>query len=287
LICGFNIAILAAILLRASRPFFGPRWSAWVAIGGVAIYTVLVGAEPAVVRAAIMAAIFIFAGRVMGRPSFAPAGLMSAIIVMTLVEPAIIWSIGFQLSVAATLGLMLYVDPWKQGTEAGARRLVSPSTARRIARFLADIVIATLAAMLLALPLIMYHFEQLSIISPLANFFILPAQPGVMTWGLLATLTGMAVPFIGQGLAWVTWLFLNYTIGLVRFFASLPATSVGVNLSEVGLVAMYLIIFDLTWLTRMGPERRRGLYLWLGQNAAGAWPWPAAPWSRSWPSPGP
>jgi predicted membrane metal-binding protein len=58
-----------AILLRGSRPFVGARWSAWVAIGGVIIYTILVGAEPAVVRAAVMAAIFIFAGKVMGRPS--------------------------------------------------------------------------------------------------------------------------------------------------------------------------------------------------------------------------
>ena len=41
-ISGFNIAILAAILLRGSRPFVGFRGSAWVALGGVAIYTVLV-----------------------------------------------------------------------------------------------------------------------------------------------------------------------------------------------------------------------------------------------------
>ena len=79
--------------------------------------------------------------------------------------------------------------------------------------------------------------SQLSVISPLANLFILPAQPGVMTWGILSTLTGMAVPIVGQGLAWVTWFFLNYTIGRVQFFASLPAASVGVNLSPAGLFA--------------------------------------------------
>ncbi|HSG15521.1 MAG TPA: DNA internalization-related competence protein ComEC/Rec2 [Anaerolineae bacterium] len=265
-ISGFNIAILAAILLRGSRPVVGPRWSAWVAIGGVAIYTILVGADPAVVRAAIMGGIFIFAGRVMGRPSFAPAGLMSAIIVMTLVEPTIIWSIGFQLSVAATLGLMLYVAPWKQWAEASAQRFVSPSAVRSLVRFLADIFIATLAAMLLTMPLIVFHFKQLSVISPLANLFILPAQPGVMTWGILSTLTGMAVPIVGQGLAWVTWFFLNYTIGRVQFFASLPAASVGVNLSPAGLIALYIIIFGLTWLAKIGPNRRRDAFLWLSQN---------------------
>ena len=73
-ISGFNIAILAVILLRGSRPFVGFRGSAWVALGGVAIYTVLVGADAAVVRAAIMGGLFIFATRSLGRPTFAAAG---------------------------------------------------------------------------------------------------------------------------------------------------------------------------------------------------------------------
>ena len=67
LIYGFNIAVLVAILLGISRPFAGLRWSAWVAISGVIIYTILVSAKPSVVRAAVMAAIFIFAGNVMDR----------------------------------------------------------------------------------------------------------------------------------------------------------------------------------------------------------------------------
>ena len=70
LIYGFNIAILAAILLRGSYlashvlashvlPFVGYRGSAWVALGGVAIYTVLVGADAAVVMEAIIGGFFL------------------------------------------------------------------------------------------------------------------------------------------------------------------------------------------------------------------------------------
>ena len=95
MIYGFNIAIFAAILLRGSKPFVGRRYSAWVALGGVAIYATLVGAEASVVRAAIMAALFIFATRFMGRPTFAPAGLFTAAILMTLANPNIIWDVGF------------------------------------------------------------------------------------------------------------------------------------------------------------------------------------------------
>ena len=255
-ISGFNIAILAAILLRGSRPFVGRRTSAWVALGGVAIYAVLVGAEASVVRAAIMAAIFIFATRFLGRPTFAAAGLFTAAVLMTLANPNIIWDVGFQLSFTATLGLMIYVDPWRSWVESGAGKIVSPGSAKRVAKFFGDIIIATLAAMLLTLPLIIYHFQQLSVVSPLANLFVLPAQPGVMSWGILSTITGMVFPALGKLLAWTVWPFLTYTISRAQYFASIPAASVPATLSLTGLLAIYTLIFALTWLGWKGREGR-------------------------------
>jgi predicted membrane metal-binding protein len=83
LIWGFNIAILAAILLRGSRTFVGLKGSAWVALIGIALYTVLAGADAAVVRAAIMGGLFIIAARFMGRPTYAPAGLFAAAVPIT------------------------------------------------------------------------------------------------------------------------------------------------------------------------------------------------------------
>jgi len=54
LICGFNIAILTGLMLAMSRSLFGLRRSAWFVLLGIALYTVLVGADAAVVRAAIL-----------------------------------------------------------------------------------------------------------------------------------------------------------------------------------------------------------------------------------------
>jgi competence protein ComEC len=125
---------MAAILLKGSQPFVGRRWSAWVALGGVFICAVLVGAEASVVRAAIMTGIFIFATHFMGRPTFTAAGLFTAAIVMILANPNILWDVGFQLSFAATLGLMIYIYPWKQWVDTGAKQIVSPALAKRFVR---------------------------------------------------------------------------------------------------------------------------------------------------------
>ena len=97
-ISGFNIAIIAGILLRGSRYFVSPRAAGLIAIVGIALYTLLVGADAAVVRAAIMGAMFIVALLFLGRPTFLYASLFAAALFMTLANQLALWDVGFQLS---------------------------------------------------------------------------------------------------------------------------------------------------------------------------------------------
>jgi len=179
---------------------------------------------------------------------------------MTLANPNVLWDVGFQLSFAATLGLMIYLDPWQAWVERGVKQIISPKIAQRSVRFFGDILIATLAAMLLTMPLVIYHFQQLSVVSPLANFFVLPAQPGVMSWGIVYTITGMVFPALGKIAAWTVWPFLTYTISGARFFASVPAASVPAALSTAGLLAIYVVIFGMTWLGWKGRDGRAEVF---------------------------
>lgn len=258
-ISGFNIAILVGSVVSLGRPLFGSRRASVLALVVVSLYTLLVGADAAVVRAAVMGSLFIFSRRMMGRPTFAPASLFVAALIMTLLNPFILWDIGFQLSFAATLGLMLYADPMSRWTEARLLGLFGQETTRRLMGLLSEAVLVTLAAQVLTLPLIVGYFQQLSFVSLLANLFILPAQAGVMIWGALATLAGLVVPALGQVLAWIAWLFLSYTIVLVRFFSSIPGAAVSVNVPPGAIVALFILIIVITWLWRQRPTQRREL----------------------------
>jgi len=255
-ISGFNIAILAGLLLAFGKPLLGHRRSAWFVMLGIAVYTVLVGADAAVLRAAIMASLLVISTRLLGRPTYAPASLFTAALVMTMVNPFILWDIGFQLSFAATLGLMIFVGPWGRWLQRQIKWLDDRQRLPWLRRMVSEVILATLAALLLTMPLIVYHFGRLSLISPLANLFILPAQPGVMIWGGLATLVGMVFPVLGQVLAWIAWLFLNYTISLVRFFSGLSAASIPVTISPLAVVTIYLVIFGLVWFRKPGTKLR-------------------------------
>ena len=287
-ISGFNVAILVGVLLMATRPFLGLTRSAWVAMGGVALYTVLVGADASVVRAAIMAGVYLLSSRLLGRRTFPYASLALAGVVMTLLSPHILWSASFQLSFAATLGLMLYSNRFAAWTRRRLEGFWNKEVARRAVRAISDTALATLAAQIATLPLILYHFEALSLASLPANLLILPAQPGVMTWGGLATLVGAVSPTAGQALAWVAWLFLRYTTEMVEILAEMPGAAVSAKIGLPGLVALYALIGGATWAAAQGRERRgravagivqrapQGTVALAAIGAALAWQWGAS-----------
>ncbi len=261
-ISGFNVAILIGLLVSVSQPLLNKRGAVVFAVGGVAAYTLLVGADASVVRAAIMGSLYLLASRWLGRPNFAYASLFLAAFVMTLLNPLTLWDVGFQLSFAATLGLMLYADPFTRWTQGQLLRRLHRDTVRSMKGLLSEAVLVTLAAQVLTLPLMMVYFDQLSLISLLANALILPAQPGVMVWGGLAALVGMVLPMVGQLLGWVAWLFLAYTIGLVRALAAVPGAAVSVQVGMPVLIALYALIAAVTWTARQPPaERARWLAL--------------------------
>jgi competence protein ComEC len=189
-ICGFNITILAGLFFKIFNHFLG-RWRGALAAGiGIALYTLLVGANPSVVRAAIMGGLALFARQV-GRRQDGLAGLAFTAAIMALIDPYVLWDVGFQLSFAATLGLVLYGTPSQAALASMAGRVLPPAEAQRLASLVGEYFLFTLAAQLTALPVTIAHFQRLSLSALIANPLILPVQPAVMVLGGLAVVLGL------------------------------------------------------------------------------------------------
>ena len=252
-ISGFNITIIAALLVGLfSRIFgsgeFGVRRAAIFALLGIAIYTILVGADAAVVRAAIMGGLALFA-TLLGRrqTGLNTLGLVAA--GMAAFNPQVLWNIGFQLSFAATLGLVLYADPLKEAFERLAARFVPLERAQKWSPAVGEYILFTLAAQLMVLPVIMYHFQRISLSSLLANPLILPVQPPLMMLGGLALLAGTIYNPLGQILAWVTWPFVVYTIRVVELLSEIPGGAVSLgDVSLLLVILFYALLFGLTFI---------------------------------------
>ena len=246
-ISGFNISIIAGLFVTFFSKFLGPRRGSILAIVGIAFYTLLVGADAAVVRAAIMGGLALFAKQV-GRRQLALNTLLAVALGMTIINPLYIWDVGFLLSFFATLGLILYADPFSQFANRIITRYFPSSTAEKFAELFSEFVLLTLAAQVTTIPIMAYHFQRISLISFIANPFILPAQPAVMILGGLAVLLSLIWLPLGQVAAWVAWPFVVYSIRVVELFDSIPhGTIILGELSVWFVIFFYALLFAVTF----------------------------------------
>ena len=115
------------------------------------------------------------------------------------------------------------------------------------------------------LPVIVYYFGRISLISLVTNFFILPAQPPIMTGGMATLVAGLAWEPLARGLALIPWLFLTYTTTVVRLTAAVPFASV--DTGELGRVAALVYMAGLIGALLWREFRRRG---WVTMSAGRA-----------------
>ncbi len=248
-ISGFNIAILVAVFLALSSRVLGPKWGAISTILVIGFYVVLVGGSASVVRAGIMGTLSIIALR-FGRRNQALTTLAGSALIMGVVHPYILWDVSFQLSFAATLGLLLYAQPMQAAVSTFLARYLAPDNVEKFVAPISEYFLLTFAAQLTTLPIIIYHFGRLSAVAFIANPLVLPAQPALMLLSGLAVVLSRVYMPLGQVVAWVAWPFAAYTIRVVEFFDRIPG---GVLvLGSFGLLTAllcYVLLFgvSLAW----------------------------------------
>ena len=203
-----SVALISPSSLACFTPFsaglLGRYKGAALAVLGIVLYTLLVGASPSVVRAALMGGLSLFASQ-LGRRQFGLLSLAVMAAVMAAFNPLLLWNPGFQLSFFATLGLILYAELFSRAFVTFAARRLPTQSVERLTRPVTQYLLINLAATITTLPIIAFHFHRLSLVSLIANLLILPVQPAVMILGGLALLLGTLYFSLGQLAAWLAW----------------------------------------------------------------------------------
>jgi len=246
-ISSFNISIIVGIFFTLFSRFFGDRRGTLIAIIGIVLYTLIFGADAAVVRSAVMGILALWA-RQLGRRQTALNTLLTVAAGMCIVNPLYVWDVSFQLSFFATLGLILYATPFSDFANRIITKYFPASTVERAAKLFSEFVLLTLAAQLTTIPIMAYHFQRISLVSFIANLFILPAQPAVMILGGIAVLLTLLWLPIGQIAAWVAWPFVVYTIRIVELFDRAPHGTIFLgNFSVWFVILFYAALFAVTF----------------------------------------
>lgn len=241
-VSGANLAMVLGALavalsvLRASR-----RTGIWLGLAAIVLFTVITRWEPSVLRAAVMAAVGL-AAFLFGRLSTPSHAFGLAFVGLLAFDPMMLWSVGFQLSFAATAGI-LWLRP--------------PLVARlgALPRPLAEAVAIGIAAQVAVFPLIALHFGRISVASVPANLaaFVLVAPITVLG------LAGGVLSLISETLAWpflkLAGLLVSALQWVAKLFGRSDAAQLDVpnfNLAEAA--AAYLILAAV-WLL-LGQRRR-------------------------------
>ncbi|MDP1544439.1 MAG: ComEC/Rec2 family competence protein [Anaerolineales bacterium] len=245
-ISGFNIAIIAGIFFSIFKNLTNERTGAVIAVIGIFFYAFLVGGDAAVMRAAFMGSVSLFARQV-GRRNDGMNALMAVALLMAFINPLVLWDVSFQLSFFATLGLILYSEPFSNFTNRIIEKLIKEDTST-IARIVNENVTLTFAAQLTTIPIMAYHFKRISLISFIANPFILPVQPPVMIVSGLAVLVSLIIYPLGQLIAWIAWPFSAYSIGIVELFDRVPNGVIVLGDASIWIVlATYIALLSVTF----------------------------------------
>ena len=239
-VSGFNVAIISGLFIGLLGRLLRARFAIPLAILAVAGYTLLTGASPSVVRAAVMGC-FGMIGPLLGRRQSGPNSLLFTAAVMCLFNPALPGDLSFQLSFGATLGLVLFAEPLQGIFIRVAERWLSPPAARRISGPVGEFFLFTLAAQIFTLPLTAINFQLVSFAALLANPLVLPVQPYAMILGGVALLLGMVFLPLGQLVAWLCWPLLAFTIHVAEWLAQFQNSVLNVGALSTPLVILYFL----------------------------------------------
>jgi competence protein ComEC len=221
-ISGFNIALISGIISRFFNRILPYRVGALASIFTIALYALFVGARPPVLRAALMGIVAIPA-YLIGRRIIGIHTLAITAACMALFNPYLLWDVSFQLSICATFGILMFTDFFTQKADILLQKSSLPSK-DFVLGFMKDFLITTFSAQLATFPVLVSHFEDFSLISPLVNLLILPLQPSIMILGSIALLAGLLFYPLGRFVGLIAWFIAAFSDQIVLLFSQIPLT---------------------------------------------------------------
>ncbi len=234
-ISGMHVSFLVGLLVL----LFGRKYGSIISVPVMLIFVLIAGSTPSVMRAFIMQCFIIFAPLLM-READQITSLFAALFVILIINPYAIGDVGMQLSFLSTLGLILLSGKINN-------KIIEKLPARKwkwYRRFINSIsgtISATVSATLFTVPLIIYYYGTVSLISLIANLVVLWAVSFMFSLGVICVLTA----FLWMGAAKVaalvlTWL-INAVCAVVHTLSNIPLASVYAknSMAIIGLGVLY------------------------------------------------
>lgn len=235
-VSGYNLTILVR---AAGRLRLGSKYQRLVAsLLLIGIFILITGFAASIVRAAIISVLSLWAWYY-GR-KIRPVLIIAFAAALTgLANPFYVWGdLGWYLSFLAFFGVLLIAP------------MVADRLFRREPKLLGMVVLETLAAEIMTLPLIMMSFNQLSLVGLVANALVVPLIPFAMLFAAMAAGAGMIIPALAGWFAWPANILLTYMLDITRALSAIPGIFLHRSVSLAAMLGLYATILLVVLLAQ-------------------------------------
>lgn len=229
-VSGANVAFIMFPLIFVFKKLrLRQNLSNTIIIGVLVLFTFITGFEPSVLRAVIMA-IVILVGQIIKRETEVFTSIAFAAIVLLLYNPGSLFNIGFQLSFTATISLVLFYK--------NIKKMLNFSM---VPEFITDVLSATLAAQLGVLPVTVFYFNKISLVSILSNLIVVPVVEFITILGSLMAILGQVHIVFSILIGYCNNTLLSFVLFVTKVTAELPFSAVTVSTPSIALIIIYYI----------------------------------------------
>lgn len=253
-ISGLHLGLVYWILLFLTKPLARLKKFSWLRflliISGLWIFGITAGAQPSVVRSALMFSCLAFGETISRRTSIYNTLTLSAFVLLCY-NPFWIWDAGFQLSYAAVASIIMFYKP--------VYNLVYFKN--KILDFFWQLSAVTCAAQLLTLPVSIYHFHQFPNLFFITNIVAVPLSSLILIGGIILCMISwldFIALFLGQLLAFM----IGFMNGYIERFNNVSiAISEGlyINFPQAFLLTFSILFICFGLMSKKNSELKTGL----------------------------
>ncbi len=214
-ISGLHLGLIYWLLVQLLQPLQKRKKLSWLRplliITGLWLFSLLAGAQPSVLRSALMFTCIVLGEGYTKRTSIFNTLSLSAFILLC-INPYWLWDVGFQLSYAAVLSIIIFMRPIYNWFYFRNKAI----------DFLWKLNAVTLAAQIFTTPISIYHFHQFPNYFLLTNFVAVPLSSliliGEIVLCIISFIPAVAF-FVGKILHWLIWAMNSYIerVEAIRF----------------------------------------------------------------------
>ncbi|MBI4435234.1 ComEC/Rec2 family competence protein [Candidatus Uhrbacteria bacterium] len=241
---GYNVSIFSITFLSfIMSTRLGRRRGLVLTTILLALYVIIAGASAAVIRAGIMGFLVVLEKWISRKAYMLNVMLLTASVMLAF-NPFLLYDVGFQLSFVATIAIVTLTKPWSERLD-----------------FVPDVIglreafAGSLAATVLTLPIVLWHFGTVSLISPFANLLVLPLVPYAMATTGIGLLAGFTFVPIGTLVSLLAWALSNVMLRVIEAFGSIPFALTQVTHARLLAVVVAGILFLIWFKHRYASSR--------------------------------